>query len=336
MPSVSPSQIPALVANTGVQIVGETWPTMPQLWRQFARVVPIASVSDYPWGHKSTSFASDANPLPRKDGHEIKATTVEQGFTPQGNIRLYARKMGLTQRDLEGETAQRVATTKIAQFQRDFLRLFALTVETHFATMFNKGAYTAGDPDVDDKQGVFNGSFPGSRDPYPTVIYDGKPWFANDHPLAFNSALTRDNYLAGVALDSAGLTSARTKVNKDNAVDNLGRQSMQMADTIIVPQELEYDLDVLLESQNKPGTAQNDRNVYQGRYRKIIHPLLSDTNGWFLGVGGQGVVAFDGGEPTFETEYDPHTKTTWILGEGRFGGFVEDFRPWVACNTATS
>lgn len=336
MPSVSPSQIPALCVNTGVRIVGEQWPLMPQLWRRFTRVVPIGAISDAPFGHKSTSFATDATPLPRKDGAEIQATTSDQGFTPQGNVRLVARKLGITQRQMEAENAERVITGTIAQFQADFLRLFSLKQEQHFADMFIKGAYTAGVAGTADEQGVFDGSYVGSNDPYPKFIFDGKPFFANDHPLAFNSAAAYDNYLAGVALDSAGITAARLKVNKTNAVDSNGKQSMQMADTIIVPADLEYTLDVLLESQNKPGASVNDRNVYQGRYNKIIHPLLTDADGWFLGVGGRGIVAFDGGEPTFETQYDPHTKTTWILAEGRYGGFVEDWRPWVACNTSTS
>lgn len=331
MPSVSPSQLSELAINTGVRVVGETWPTMPALWRNFTRVVPIGDVSDPPWGHRGTSFATDAAPKRRKDGQEVQAATAGTGFTPQGNIRLIARKIGITQRQMEAENAERVLTTTIAQFQADFLRLCALEVEGHFATMLNKGAFTAGDD-------VFNGSYDNGllADPSGNLIYDSKAFFANDHPLALDSSLTRDNYLAGTALDSAGLTAARLKINKTNAVDNLGRQSMQMADLVIVPSDLEYTIDVLLESQNKPGTAQNDRNVFQGRLNKIVHPLLSSATGWFMGVRGQGIVSFDGGTPAFDIDYDKHTKTTWIIGEHRYGGLVDDFRPWVGCNIATS
>ena len=329
MPSVSPTQVPSLVTNTGVQTVASVWPTLPQLWRQWAEVIPIAQASHAPWGDKSTSFSTDAYPLPRKDGAEIQATTEGEDYTPQGNIRLAARKIGITQRQMEAENAQTAITTSVRAFMADFMRYASLIQDTHHTDIFKYGAYTAG------HLATFDGSFVGNVDPYPTLIYDGDPFFSDSHPVK-HATTTFDNYLAGTALDAAGITAARLKINKTNAVDEIGRQTMQLANAIMVPSDLEYTLDVLLDSTQKASTSLNDKNVYQGKFTKIVNPLLTDTDGWFMGVSGQGVRGFDGGEPTFETVWDPQTKTWWVIGEFRYGGYVRNWRPWLAANTSTS
>lgn len=51
-------------------------------------------------------------------------------------------------------------------------------------------------------------------------------------------------------------------------------------DEIIVPNDLEEDAFALVESTLVPGVANNDRNIFQGRYRVYVWTWLTDTNAW--------------------------------------------------------
>lgn len=55
-----------------------------------------------------------------------------------------------------------------------------------------------------------------------------------------------------------------------------------MYDTIIVPPNLEETANIITRTDKMVGTANNDINFNQGKYKIIVWNRLSDTNNWFM------------------------------------------------------
>lgn len=329
MPSVSPTQIPAMTANLGIKVVPKAWAEIPEDFLSVAKVKTAAECSDNPWGHIETSVTTGATPLRRRDGEKIQPATAAQDYVKQGKIRLYSRSLGITQRQTEGENAQNVIEGLIANFQRTFVRESKLERAQLFTDVLVKGSLTAGDLDTFDNS-YDNGARP---DPYPKFIYDGAPFFGTH--TAKHTGTTYSNYGTNT-LNQAGLDATRTLLNKTNAFDERGKRVRILMDTVIVPQTLQYTIDQMIDSTKDPSTANGGSNPFQGKLRRVVLPQLDDTDGWYGGVAGEGIVFIDGGIPEFTTEFDQETKTTWIFGELRYGCYVDEWRYWVANRTPQS
>lgn len=108
----------------------------------------------------------------------------------------------------------------------------------------------------------------------------------------FSSAHTRED---GGATQSNYTTSDLNEVAIENALvgistqlDHKGQLFLGSGDTLIVPPALEKEARILLNSQGRVGTANNDINPYQGRLKIIVWKFLgsaspggSDTQ-WFV------------------------------------------------------
>ena len=69
--------------------------------------------------------------------------------------------------------------------------------------------------------------------------------------------------------------------------DNKGELQMIQPDTLIEPPALEKEARILLESQQRTGTANNDINPYKGRLKLIVWDYLGSAAGgsdtaWFV------------------------------------------------------
>lgn len=111
---------------------------------------------------------------------------------------------------------------------------------------------------------------------------DGKALFATDHPL--KSGGTQGNYttadLDEDSLETAMVTMRATK-------DNKGELQMVMPDTLLIPPALEKEARILLESQQRAGTGNNDINPYKGKLKIVVWDFLGSAAGgsdtaWFL------------------------------------------------------
>lgn len=111
---------------------------------------------------------------------------------------------------------------------------------------------------------------------------DGKALFATDHPL--KNGGTQSNYttadLDEDSLETALVTMRATK-------DNKGELQMVMPDTLIVPPALEKEARILLESQQRTGTGNNDINPYKGKLNLVVWDFLGSAAGgsdtaWFV------------------------------------------------------
>lgn len=111
---------------------------------------------------------------------------------------------------------------------------------------------------------------------------DGKALFATDHPLKNGGTL--GNYTTA-DLDEDSLEAAMVAMRATK--DNKGELQMVIPDTVLVPPALEKEARILLESQGRTGTANNDINPYKGKLKIVVWDFLGSAAGgsdtaWFL------------------------------------------------------
>lgn len=88
-----------------------------------------------------------------------------------------------------------------------------------------------------------------------------------------------DNLITG-ALSAVSLAAARIQmVNFRN--DRASRISV-VPDMIVIPPDLYQTAFEIVESLGLPDSANNNKNVHQGRYRVVEWNYLTDVNNWFL------------------------------------------------------
>lgn len=111
---------------------------------------------------------------------------------------------------------------------------------------------------------------------------DGKALFATDHPL--KSGGTQSNYTTA-DLDEDALEAAIVSMRATK--DNKGELQLIQPDVLLVPPSLEKEARILLESQQRTGTANNDINPYKGALKIVVWDFLGAAAGgsdtaWFL------------------------------------------------------
>lgn len=112
---------------------------------------------------------------------------------------------------------------------------------------------------------------------------DALALFSTVHTREDGGATQSNQTTADLAEDSieAGLVAMRT------TLDHKGQLYMSKADTLVVAPALEKEARILLDSQQRVGTANNDINPYQGALKLVVWDFLGSAAGgsdtaWFL------------------------------------------------------
>lgn len=334
MATVSPSQIPALVSDLGIEAMLESYGQVAPMYAEIAQVIPVSPASP-PEGFKEAVITGGKKPKLIKRGEDAPAVSMDQVFTHQAAIKKYAERIEITEEIYNDPNAQNLITQRFLSAVGMWGMGWALAKEEALAAMFNRGPIAAGD------KSVFNNSYPGMVDPYPGLIYDGKPWFAasgNGHPLGLDASTTKHNLIVSHALNSSNLELSRILMRDTNAYDDAGDKVVIEPTVLLVPPGLEQTASTLLESMLKPGTANNDVNTHRGVLTPKTWRFLTDADGWFLGVAGQGVRVYDSGEALrlSTSAPDPASGSVTVRGVGYFGATVTNWRHWAAFNIASS
>jgi len=114
------------------------------------------------------------------------------------------------------------------------------------------------------------------RDGFEARCYDGQPFFSSAHPSAGGSVSNRGNE----ELSSSALQSAMARMAR--LTDERGQPLGILADTLVVPPELEWKALEIVSSPLDPDGTGNAANVLRGRLEVIVSPYLSDSSDWFL------------------------------------------------------
>lgn len=100
----------------------------------------------------------------------------------------------------------------------------------------------------------------------------------NDAHVNVDSGNSQDNSGTN-SLTYAGYKTTKIAHRKFTNYD--GEKVLINPDTILVPVDLEEDALQVANATGKPGSANNDVNVYQGTVDVIVWEYLTDTNAWF-------------------------------------------------------
>jgi phage major head subunit gpT-like protein len=126
---------------------------------------------------------------------------------------------------------------------------------------------------------VLNNAFTAAA---PYLGGDGKPLCSTLHTLAESSTgIVQSNASAtGAVLDETGLKAAILAVR--GQLDDKGMKIMVKPSMLVVGPALEHTAKVLLQSQAKPGSANNDINTLKGELELFVYDWLTSTTAWFI------------------------------------------------------
>lgn len=162
------------------------------------------------------------------------------------------------------------------------------------------------------------------------TIYDGKPLFANDHPLLDSTSVGKN--LATGPLNDTNLKAALQMMRE--TVDEAGNLIQMKATKLIIPPALEDTAIRLLKSAQLPGTDYNDTNKFLNSYgiEIVVLDYLSQAAGgsdtaWFLQDGKRHQLNFFWRKrPEFKWEEDFDTFVAKYRGYMRYSYGVSDWR----------
>lgn len=123
-----------------------------------------------------------------------------------------------------------------------------------------------------DAADVFNNAFTDSGP-------DGQSLCDTDHPYSDEDSTTYSNE-GSSALSKSAVSSTRQLLQA--FVDDRGDLMNVMADTLIVPPELEDTALEITKSVLDPTSGNNAINPQSGRFRTIVWHYLTDANNWFM------------------------------------------------------
>ena len=125
---------------------------------------------------------------------------------------------------------------------------------------------------IDQMASVFNNAFSATK-----LGADAVSLCSDSHPYSPTNSDTQDNKRTS-ALTHAAVTEDRKDMMKFE--NSRGLKAPCILDTILVPPDLMEEAMVIVESQNKSGTANNDANTTRNM-QVLTSPLLSDANNWW-------------------------------------------------------
>lgn len=338
MSSVDPSQVPGLVTKTAYSVIEGLMGQRRFTWSDVAEVRELngAALADDPnmmYGESFRDITGAIEPEEIAYGQDAPARTVREGYTRYVKFVKLAEAIDVPEELYSNPNANNLIVRRTTDAVTGYFAGFESKKQRMFSDMFNKGGLTAG-------HATFDGSFEGHVDPYPKFIYDNKPFFArtgNNHPL-YASTTTLFN-AGALSLNSSNLDAARRAIMTTNALSETGEFIGGMApDLLLVPPALESTARVLVESQQLPGSAQNDVNINRSRFNVVVDEYLTDDTAWFLGSRGRGVRVYRNapGMRVLPSAPERGTGNIKVRFVDYFGRCVTDWRPWYGNNVPTS
>jgi len=123
---------------------------------------------------------------------------------------------------------------------------------------------------------VFNNAFSTSY----TSYGDAKPFISTSHPRADGGTAQSNASSTGITLTETNLETARIAAMKQ--LDDKGQRIVIKPNCLLVPVDLEKTATILVNSMLRPGTANNDYNMYKGAFDVKSWEYLTSTTAWFL------------------------------------------------------
>lgn len=331
------SQFAALAVDTGTEVAVDRYDVNQLIYPQFCEVITPDDVSHPIVGDKSTTMVDGVDFRKRGKGEEFSATTIGQGYTPQGKVWREGAKIAFDFDDLRTMAAnpksfvnavEEWSTAAVRNCMRDQDRLVA--------KLFAQSAFSAGLTDLDGEK--LDQSFTGNPDSNIGLGYDGVTWANNAHPIKFGST-TYDNYLASTALSQTAIDTAYTLGTSTNAVDERGQKVMIEFDKVMVPAALRGTIGTVLNTERVLSSNNNDISPIAGlNLTPIINPYLDEwsSSAWFLLGRIPAVRVISSGTPVFRQFINEETRALEITAQYHIGVYLRNWRYFINGNGATS
>lgn len=131
------------------------------------------------------------------------------------------------------------------------------TVETSAANVLNR---------------AFNTSYDGG---------DAVPLCSTVHPRSDGGSSQSNASSTSITLTDTNLETGRTEFRQQ--LDDRGMRIQVMPNVLVIPIDLEKDAKILVGSNLRPGSADNDINIYQGMFKVIAWEYITNNNTqWIL------------------------------------------------------
>lgn len=185
------------------------------------------------------------------EGENVSFDTMRQGFITRYTMVKYGLGFIIT--------SEMIADNQYAEVAKNRAQALAFsmqqTKETVGANVFNR---------------AFNSSYTGG---------DGKELLATDHPNITGG--TWSNELTTAAdLSQAALEQALIDISK--FTNDRGMKIAVMATKLIIPFDLQFEAERILQSPLESGNSNNDINTLRGKLTFTANHYLTDTDAWFL------------------------------------------------------
>lgn len=190
----------------------------------------------------------------RAEGAPITYDTESQGFLTRYQHVEYGLGFIITRNMYEDDQYDYVGEKR----SKALARSLRLTKETVGANVLNR---------------AFSGSYVGG---------DGVPLISASHPNVAGG--TWSNQIA-VAADLSEAALEQASIDIMGFTDDRGLKIMVKPQKLIVPKELTFEAARLLETEGRPGTANNDLNALKskGVFKELaINQYLTDPDAWFI------------------------------------------------------
>lgn len=113
-----------------------------------------------------------------------------------------------------------------------------------------------------------------------TSYGDSKPLFSTSHTRADGGSSQSNASATGIVLSEPNLETLRLQL--EQAKNDKGQTVSFMADTLVVPLALRKTAQIITQSTLRPGTANNDVNIYEGMFKVVPWHYLTSSTAWFL------------------------------------------------------
>jgi len=168
---------------------------------------------------------------------------------------------------------------------------------------------------------VFNNAFTAAY----TSYGDGKPLCSVGHTRADGGTAQSNASATGITLGETNLETGRLAL--ETALNDKGEIVSFNVNQLLVPVQLRKSAQILTDSTLRPGTANNDVNVYEGALKVIPWRYLTSSTAWFLMDGGNHLLNwFWRIRPEFKSDYAFDSDAALYKARIRFSVGWSDWR----------
>lgn len=333
-PSLSPEAMRDAFVDRGTNVLATVLRAHPLWFEGIFDTGPITAISDPEYGDVSTTLVFGDDLEEYTPGQNVTYTTGVQGWAPQGALRRFKKAISIPMSDLRAANGLARGTDIVAEFVNAQALNWQNKKNKLVADIFARGGITAGDVNV------FKASYTNRAASFDGFVYDGKPLFANDHPLkAPKSSTTVYNNLhstSGTTLDASGFNAVYERLAQANALSEQGEKIDIRPTWLLVPHNLRQNAFGVLTTQNVPGTANMEENVNKGIMQHRVVPFFTSTTAWYM-VGDPGCIRIrDSGPLRFRSWENEESDSMSFEVSGAFLAYPRDAKHVVGVNVATS